>query len=116
MNDAVATSPTPAALVGPALPDLLTHAQQLASQAPEPSQALAALLADEQLLRVASTSPVTFRPALFWHDDEPVIWPRTVNLIQGQTGVHKSRAARARSHAGPGLPAGPGGALPPALY
>jgi len=93
MNDSVATSPAPAALVGPTLPALLTHGHQLASQAPEPSQALAALLADEQLLRVASTSPVTFRPALFWHDDEPVIWPRTVNLIQGQTGVHKSRVA-----------------------
>jgi hypothetical protein len=93
MSEAVATSLAPAALVGPTLPALLNHGQQLATAAPEPSKALAALLADEQLLRTASTSPVTFRPALFWHDDEPVIWPRTVNLIQGQTGVHKSRVA-----------------------
>ena len=91
-NVATPTAP-PAALIGPTVPDLLAHATALASAPPEPSAGLSALLADEQLLRVASAQPVTFRPALFWHDDEPVIWPRTVNLIQGQTGVHKSRVA-----------------------
>jgi hypothetical protein len=54
---------------------------------------LASLLALSQQVRDATEQPVTFRPALFWQDDEPVIWPRTVNLIQGQTGVHKSRVA-----------------------
>ena len=93
MSEVVASAPAPMALVGPTLPELLTHGQQMASAAPEPSQALAALLADEQLLRTASTQQVNFRPALFWQDDEPAIWPRTVNLIQGQTGVHKSRVA-----------------------
>ncbi|MVN76439.1 hypothetical protein GO988_08890 [Hymenobacter sp. HMF4947] len=74
-----------------------SFAKVLAGAAESPQQKaasrLASLLALSQQVRVATEQPVTFRPALFWQDDEPVIWPRTVNLIQGQTGVHKSRVA-----------------------
>ena len=95
MSELIASAPPaiPSALVGFSLPELLAHGNSLANADPEPSAGLAELLSDEQLLRTASTQFVTFQPALFWQDDEPVIWPRTVNIIQGQTGVHKSRVA-----------------------
>lgn len=51
------------------------------------------LIATRERLQVRSEGTVTFAPALYWQDDEPVIWPRTLNLIQGQTGAHKSRVA-----------------------
>lgn len=51
------------------------------------------LIATRERLQVRSEGTVTFAPALFWQDDEPIIWPRTLNLIQGQTGAHKSRVA-----------------------
>ena len=88
-----ARAASPCALIGPSLPELLAHINGLANATFEPTVGLAELLRDEQLLRTASTQFVTFQPALFWHDDEPVIWPRTVNIVQGQTGVHKSRVA-----------------------
>ena len=95
MSEFIASAPTalPSALVGFSLPELLAHGNSLANADPKPSAGLAKILSDEQSLRMASTRLVTFQPALFWHDDKPVIWPRTVNLIQGQTGVHKSRVA-----------------------
>ena len=51
------------------------------------------LLDTRERLRTRSAETVTFAPPLFFQDDEPVIWPRTINLIQGQTGAHKSRVA-----------------------
>jgi hypothetical protein len=76
---------------------LFAEADRLADEQPAPgaelSERLAGLLALGRQIRAATEQPVTFRPALFWHDEEPVIWPRSVNLIQGQTGVHKSRVA-----------------------
>ena len=89
-----APNPTPPA--GPTVAGLLAHAAELLATptpAAEPSERLAGLLTISQQVRAATEQPVTFRPAIFWHDGEPVIWPRTVNLIQGQTGVHKSRVA-----------------------
>jgi hypothetical protein len=58
-----------------------------------PASHLAGLLAITEQVRIATESPVVFGPALFWQDDKPVLWPRTINLVQGQTGVHKSRVA-----------------------
>lgn len=51
------------------------------------------LLNTRLLLQKRSMETVAFARPLFFHDDEPVIWPRTLNLIQGQTGAHKSRVA-----------------------
>jgi len=75
------------------LADMIDNANNLAIAAAPPSERQLRQREQSALLRAAYTKPVTFRPALFWHDDEQVIWPRTVNLIQGQTGVHKSRVA-----------------------
>jgi hypothetical protein len=51
------------------------------------------LLDTREKLRQRSAEAVRFAVPLIYQDDEPVIWPRTINLIQGQTGSHKSRAA-----------------------
>lgn len=54
---------------------------------------LPSLRAVTEKLRQKTEQNIEFAPALFWQDGEGVIWPRTVNLIQGQTGAHKSRVA-----------------------
>ena len=51
------------------------------------------LLDTRERLRERSAATVSFAPPLFFQDEEPVIWPRTLALIQGQTGAHKSRVA-----------------------
>lgn len=51
------------------------------------------LLKGREELRHRSTEAVRFAVPLIFQDDEAVIYPRTLNLIQGQTGSHKSRVA-----------------------
>ena len=51
------------------------------------------LLETRKQLQKRSMAPVTFAPPLFNQDEEAVIQLRTINLIQGQTGAHKSRVA-----------------------
>lgn len=91
-----ATHQPPSADAGPTVAGLQAHVVELLRAPVEPalpSARLARLLQLSREVRAASEQPIAFRPAIFWQDGEPVIWPRTVNLIQGQTGVHKSRVA-----------------------
>jgi hypothetical protein len=79
---------------GPTIAGLKDHIAKLAVPKPaEPSGFLAGLLSISDQLRASTESTIVFPPALLWHGDEPVIWPRTITLIQGQTGSHKSRVA-----------------------
>ncbi|MGY2134733.1 hypothetical protein ACW9KT_21060 [Hymenobacter sp. HD11105] len=73
--------------------DFLASFRQKGKEPPPSKNWLPQLLDTRQQLRTRSTETVTFAPPLFFQDDEPVIWPRTINLIQGQTGAHKSRVA-----------------------
>lgn len=79
---------------GPNIAGLKDHIAKLATPKPaEPSGFLARLLNISDQIKVRTESTIVFPPALFWQDNEPVIWPRTITLIQGQTGSHKSRVA-----------------------
>jgi hypothetical protein len=79
---------------GPNMASLKDHIAKLAISKPaEPSGFLAGLLNISDQIKVRTENTIVFPPALFWQDDEPVIWPRTITLIQGQTGTHKSRVA-----------------------
>lgn len=54
---------------------------------------LPGILETQKRLREAKARPVIFSPAIVGHLDKPVIYPNTINVIQGQAGVHKSRVA-----------------------
>ena len=72
---------------------LLAILQSPRRQPTETTNWLPVLLNTRERLKARSMAPVAFASPLFFHDDEPVIWPSTLNLIQGQTGAHKSRVA-----------------------
>lgn len=68
-------------------------ANKLAADLAQPTPALARLLHGWEGLRAAMTQPVAMTPALFWQDGQEIVWPRTLTLIQGKYGAHKSRVA-----------------------
>jgi hypothetical protein len=51
------------------------------------------LLALRQVLKKRVASPVACTAPILTQDGEGIIWPHTINVIQGQTGTHKSRVA-----------------------
>lgn len=54
---------------------------------------LAHLLAMRRVLQERVAAPVIPTAPILTQDGEGIIWPHTINLIQGQTGTHKSRVA-----------------------
>lgn len=54
---------------------------------------LPAILEIQKKLREAKARPVIFSPPIVAHLGKQVIYPNTINVIQGQAGVHKSRVA-----------------------
>lgn len=54
---------------------------------------LNSLLESQKRLREAKSRPVIFSPPIISHLDKPIIFPNSINTIQGQAGVHKSRVA-----------------------
>lgn len=51
-------------------------------------------LKEARLIRKRVEAPIEFMPALVMHKGEPSIFPNTISLIQGQSGVHKSGLAQ----------------------
>jgi hypothetical protein len=49
------------------------------------------LIKTKNLLRERKSKSITFSKPIVLRDDIPIIFPNTINLIQGQAGVHKSR-------------------------
>lgn len=54
---------------------------------------LPVILETQKKLREAKARPVIFSPPIITHLGKQVIHPNTINVIQGQAGVHKSRVA-----------------------
>lgn len=54
---------------------------------------LPTILETQKKLREAKARPVIFSPPIVSHLGKQVIYPNTINVIQGQAGVHKSRVA-----------------------
>lgn len=57
------------------------------------SENLRKVLATRERLRAAKVADIRFSDPILKHNDNPVIFPHTINVIQGQAGVHKSRLA-----------------------
>ncbi len=54
---------------------------------------LAAILDTQKKLRERKARPVIFSPPIISHKGNAVIYPNTINVIQGQAGSHKSRVS-----------------------
>lgn len=51
------------------------------------------LIATHEKIKLTKKSKINFSPPILTYDKQPFIFPSTIVLLQGQTGVHKSRLA-----------------------
>lgn len=58
-----------------------------------PQAKLQRLLASQQKIKENKGKPISFSQPILWQKDNPVFFPKTINVIQGKAGVHKSRLA-----------------------
>lgn len=58
-----------------------------------PQAKLQRLLASQQKIKESKGKPISFSQPILWQKDNPVFFPKTINVIQGKAGVHKSRLA-----------------------
>lgn len=61
--------------------------------AKKPSDNLNKILHTSERLKQAKACKIEFSKPILQHNDNAVIFPNTINVIQGQAGVHKSRLA-----------------------
>jgi hypothetical protein len=57
------------------------------------SYGLELLIATHEKVKLTKKSTINFSPPIITYDRQPFIFPHTIVLLQGQTGVHKSRLA-----------------------
>ncbi|MDX2190787.1 MAG: hypothetical protein SFY32_13070 [Bacteroidota bacterium] len=58
-----------------------------------PGVRLTKLLTTREKLLKAKSQKIHFAPAILFQNENPVFFPKTINIIQGKAGVHKSRLA-----------------------
>ncbi len=51
------------------------------------------LIATHEKIKLTKKSTIHFSPPIITHNGQPIVFPYTIVLLQGQTGVHKSRLA-----------------------
>lgn len=75
--------------------DIKTEAEQLLKQGNEASISnnLKTVLATREKLKQIKASEIKFSEPILKQGENAVIFPHTINVIQGQAGVHKSRLA-----------------------
>lgn len=75
--------------------DILHEADRLLKVKPDEgiSDNLKIVLATQEKLREIKSNDIRFTDPVLLQDDKAVIFPHTINVIQGQGGVHKSRLA-----------------------
>ena len=54
---------------------------------------LALLLESQKKIKENKCKPINFSQPILWQKENPVFFPKTINVIQGKAGVHKSRLA-----------------------
>lgn len=80
---------------GIGIEDIKTEANELLKQSSEASQSsnLKTILETREKLKERKASEIRFSDPVLKQGENPVIFPHTINVIQGQAGVHKSRLA-----------------------
>ena len=69
------------------------HKPKLVLTGIEAQQKLERLLASQRKIAENKSKPITFSQPILWQNENPVFFPKTINVIQGKAGVHKSRLA-----------------------
>lgn len=67
--------------------------EALPAPTPEPSR-LEKVLITREILAKNKSQKITFSNPILRQNDNPVFFPKTINVIQGKAGVHKSRLAQ----------------------
>lgn len=57
------------------------------------SNDLKIILETQEKIKILKSKPIRFSESVMSQNNNPVIFPHTINVIQGQAGVHKSRPA-----------------------
>lgn len=70
-----------------------SNTQIVATSVEGAAQKLERLLASQQQIRINKGKPISFSQPILWQKENPVFFPKTINVIQGKAGVHKSRLA-----------------------
>jgi hypothetical protein len=80
---------------GIGIEDIKTEAEQLIKQGDEIaiSEGLKTVLATHEKLKKTKATEIQFSEPVLKQGENAVIFPHTINVIQGQAGVHKSRLA-----------------------
>ncbi|MGB0918574.1 MAG: hypothetical protein ACPGU4_13355 [Flavobacteriales bacterium] len=73
-------------------PDVFNEEIEKLSKPPM-SKNLIRLLAESKELAKRKSGEIQFSPPFLIHGDKAILFPNTINVIQGQAGVHKSRMA-----------------------
>lgn len=73
--------------------DLKEHVEGLANLSKPIDENLRTVLATRDRLKILKSKPVNFQKAFMSQNGNPVFYPHSIILVQGQTGVHKSRLA-----------------------
>jgi len=58
-----------------------------------PQIKLSRLLESQKKIKENKGKPINFSQPILWQKENPVFFPKTINVIQGKAGVHKSRLA-----------------------
>lgn len=58
-----------------------------------PQLKLPRLLESQKKIKENKSKPINFSQPILWQKENPVFFPKTINVIQGKAGVHKSRLA-----------------------
>ena len=58
-----------------------------------PHLKLSRLLESQKKIKENKGKPINFSQPILWQKENPVFFPKTINVIQGKAGVHKSRLA-----------------------
>lgn len=58
-----------------------------------PQLKLSRLLESQKKIKENKSKPINFSQPILWQKENPVFFPKTINVIQGKAGVHKSRLA-----------------------
>ena len=58
-----------------------------------PQLKLTRLLESQKKIKENKGKPINFSQPILWQKENPVFFPKTINVIQGKAGVHKSRLA-----------------------
>lgn len=72
--------------------ELQNNSAQFATQTGE-DYGLKLLIATHEKVKLTKKSTIRFSPPIITYEGQPLIFPHTIVLLQGQTGVHKSRLA-----------------------